>query len=70
MSVNRETLNVAKSDFMTVADLFKIQDANSIIDDVLKAVDIWQLFADKTGVPEQKQLNVSKDFRMVGALDA
>ena len=65
MSVNGETLNVAKSDFMAVADLFKIQDANGIIDDVLKAVGKWQLFAGKAGVPEQEQLNVSKDFRMI-----
>lgn len=66
MSVNGKTISIEMSDFMAVADLFKIQKAKVIIDRVLSAVSKWAEFADKADIPESEQLRVSKDFRMIG----
>lgn len=66
MSVNGKTINMELSDFMAVADLFKIQKAKVIIDRILSAVSKWAEFANKAGIPKREQLRVSKDFRMIG----
>jgi serine/threonine-protein kinase HipA len=65
MSVNGKFSEISRSDFMVIADLFLIQDANAIIDDVMNAIERWSNFADQANLPLEEQKRVQADFRFV-----
>lgn len=65
MSINGKFLNIEKSDFMAIADLFQIQDANKIFDKVLDAIARWNEFADEASLSMSESLRVREDFSLV-----
>jgi serine/threonine-protein kinase HipA len=62
MSVNGKFSGIEKSDLMAVADLFKIQNAHRIIDDVVNALNKWDEFAEKAKLPKSEAARISKDL--------
>jgi len=63
MSINGKFSNIVRKDFMVIADLFLIHDANEIINGVMDAVRRWREFADEAKLPLKEQLRVEADFK-------
>jgi serine/threonine-protein kinase HipA len=65
MSVNGKFSNIVRRDFMVIADLFLIQDANKIIDGITDTIRRWREFADEAKLPLEEQLRVEADFKYI-----
>jgi serine/threonine-protein kinase HipA len=65
MSINGKFSNITRKDFMVIADLFLIQDANEIIKVVTNAVKRWREFANEAKLPLEEQLRVEADFKYI-----
>jgi len=65
MSVNGKFSNIVRRDFMVIADLFLIQDANKIIDGITDTIRRWREFADEAKLPLEEQLRLEADFKYI-----
>ena len=65
MSVNGKFSNIVRRDFMVIADLFLIQDANKIIDGLTDTIRRWREFADEAKLPLEEQLRIEADFKYI-----
>jgi len=65
MLVNGKFSNIVRRDFMVIADLFLIQDANKIIDGITDTIRRWREFADEAKLPLEEQLRVEADFKYI-----
>lgn len=65
MSVNGKFSNIVRRDFMVIADLFLIQDANKIIDGLTDTIRRWREFADEAKLPLEEQLRLEADFKYI-----
>ena len=65
MSVNGKFSNIVRRDFMVIADLFLIQDANKIIDGITDTIRRWREFADEAKLPFEEQLRLEADFKYI-----
>ncbi|MFX1679222.1 type II toxin-antitoxin system HipA family toxin [Mitsuaria sp. CC2] len=54
MSVNEKFKNIELSDLLIVADRFGVRQAQRVIDEVREACQLWSVYADAAGVPEQE----------------
>lgn len=65
MSVNGKFSNIVRRDFMVIANLFLIQDANKIIDGITDNIRRWREFADEAKLPLEEQLRIEADFKYI-----
>ncbi len=63
MAVNGKFTDIAKSDFIAIADQFKIAGAKEIIEIVQDTVQMWPQYAKLAGVHLQEQKRIENDFR-------
>jgi len=65
MSVNGKTDRITRADLGALADRQGVGSADSIIDEVLAAVERWMEFAEEGGVPRATALAIDDDLRAV-----
>jgi serine/threonine-protein kinase HipA len=65
MSVNNKFSDIERSDFIAMAELHNIPDANEIIDNVMEAIARWHELSAQAKLPEEEMIRVKSHFRPV-----